>query len=328
MPADNRLRDLLTEVAPPPEPTADHRERARAALHGSFRADRKARRPIWQRPAVAWSTAVAAVAVVVTIAVLPGSTPSVEANLADIARATRELAADELPVGSYVHTSTNATTLVAHPVADGILVFYLLPQAVDTWTRGTTEQTRTRVGTPLFFDAESEKAYYAAGLDVADNVGETSIQLLGDVANVLDISRWSDDLATLRKQIDAELGPNGEVGLVTADRMIDFVAELLNPSLNAPPPLRAALLEVLGGLDVETTSLANGGVRVTVRFEQAEAGTIDRQLDIGKDGRLRARRQILVEPSADFPIPAGTVTAESIWSHPTIVDGPGAFPTP
>lgn len=328
MPADDRFREILRGLTVPSEPTDEQKAKARAALHQAYRSEEARRRPRrrW-RPSIGWAAAAvaAAVAAVVVITV-PGSTPAVDANLAEIARVARTLTAEELPAGAYVYVRSESTVLVATSFEeDGPAAFYLLPTTVDEWVRGTAHEQLVTVGSPTFFNPAHEEEYYASGQAAADRVGETYVERLGDAANIEDISRWSADVDVLRDQLDAELSLGGGDGLADQVRSFEAIVQLMGPDLNAPPELRAALIEVLATLDI-TTEMVGDSVRVTLQSDEVGRGLVRRELDIDTEGFMVRTAVTVVEPSSEFPVPAGTVISLESFSRPSIVDGPGVFP--
>jgi len=326
MSADTRLRELLSEMAPPPEIAEDQVVAARAALHAAYRdgaPPQPSRR--WQ-PSFAWATAAVAAVVVAAALLLPGASPPVDASLAQIARATRDLEPEQLPAGAFVYSQEASTSLASSQVEGGPQLFYLLPETLDQWVQGATEQRDTTVGRPTFFNSAHETAYYAGGLDLEDGVGQTRTDRHGDVSHLPDITKWSDDPATLRDQLAAELADDVDPVLDEDVRLILLVEELLDPSLNAPPLLRAALIEVVGSRGFDTTDMPDGSVLVSVAYEDPGLGSLVQELEFDEAGFLRASRLIAIEPGPDLPVPADTAIAQSTWSRPYIVDGPGVLP--
>lgn len=327
MSADVRLRELLHEMAPPAGVPGAQEALARAALHAAYRDAAQARPSRPGRPSFAWVTAMVAAVVVAAALLLPGSNPPVDASLAQIARAARNLEVEQLPAGSFVYSHAETTVLGSSQIEGrGEQLFYLLPTMQHLWVQGATEQRTTTVGTPTFFDAADEAAYYAGGIDVQDGVGETRTDRLGDIQNVPDITRWSDDTAKLRDQIATELAKEPEPVLDDDIRLILLVEELMHPRLNAPPNLRAALIEIVGSMDVDTTELADGWVLVRLEYDDPALGAVAQELEFDGAGYLRARRSIALEPGSIWPIPPGTTIAQSTWSRPYVVDGAGIYP--
>ncbi len=327
MRGDTRLRELLTEIAPPPDVPEAQIDAARIALHDAYRG---VARPVTHRRrwSLAGATAAIAVVVVAVAVLVPGSTPSVDASLAEIALATRGLEAADLPAGSFVYSRLDRTVLTGRQIEEGAPESeYLLSETVDRWVQGAVEETATTVRSATFFDRDLEAAYYAAGLDIDDGVGETTTRRVSDIANVKDVTKWSGDTSTLRRQIDAELATAIDPVLDEDIRTLRLVQELMDPRLNAPPALRAALIEIVGGLDLETAELADGSVLVAVEYEHPGIGSFLQEMEFDTAGYLRVSRLIAVEFEPPLPgVPLRTVVDQAVWSRPSVVDAAGDFP--
>ncbi len=327
MRGETRLRELLTEIAPPPEVPEAQIDAARIALHAAYR---DVARPVTHRRrwSLAGATAAIVVVVVAVAVIVPGSTPSVNASLAKIARATRALEAADLPAGHFVYSRLDRTVLNGRQIEAGAPESqYLLSETVDRWVHGAVEETTTTVRSATFFDPDVEAAYYAAGLDIEDGVGETTTRRVSDIASVKDITKWSGDTSTLRRQIDTELATAIDPVLDEDIRTLRLVQELMDPRLNAPPALRAALIEIVGGLDVETTELADGSVQVAVEYEHPGIGSFLQELEFDSAGYLRVSRLIAIELEPALPgVPRRTVVDEALWSRPSVVGAAGDLP--
>ncbi|MCP3974788.1 MAG: hypothetical protein GY720_09870 [bacterium] len=317
MPADDRFRKIIKGSVEPPEPSPAQRERARTALHEAYLVEERPQRRSRWRPSIGWATAAAAgIAIVVAVLATPGSTPPLDANLENIARVARTLDTAELPEGSYVYSHMESTVLISSSLGEtGPEIFYLLPTSVDIWRLGTTEERRVTVHYPSFFDETSEDAYYAVGEDLGDRVGETYTEALGNIPNQENAASWPTDVDALRDQLELE----------DESRTVEEIQQLLDPTLNAPPALRAALIEVLGGLDV-TTEMIGDVVRVTLRAHEPGLGLVLRELDLDSAGFMTRAAITVLEPATQFLVPAGTVISLETFSRPFIVDGPGVLP--
>ncbi len=329
MPSDDRFREILRGSATPSEPSDEQMAEARAALHQAYRSEEARSRPRrgW-RPSIGWAAAaIAAVVVAVVVITVPSSTPAVDANLAQIARVARTLTAEELPAGAYVYAHSESTVFLATSIGEiESDVFYLLPTTLDTWTRNNAQERQVTVGTPTFFSAAEEETYYASGEDLVDRVGETFTERLADIANVEDISKWSADVDELREQLEAELSLGGGEGLADQVRGFEMIVQLMMPDLNAPPELRAALLEVLATLDI-TTEMRGDSVRVSLEAHESGLGLVLRELDLDSEGFIVRAAVTVLEPARQFDVPAGTVISLDTFSRPSVVDGPGVFPS-
>lgn len=324
MAADDNLRDLFNEVAPPPEPSSEQEARARAHLRAAFRAAGKPFRRWWQQPAAAAAAAAVVAVVVAGVLTLPSSTPPVDANLANIARAARTVDVLELPQGAYVYSRTESLIVNYEPPPYGPGVFYLLPETTDVWTRDNSELSQRVAGSPRFFNPADEAAYYAAGQDVIDMIGEVRTTSLSDIPNNSTLRGLSNDMMVLREQIFAALSADPEWTPENEAAIVNHIANLLNPRLNAPPQLRAALIEIVGTLDV-TTKPTDQGHTVAVLDFQSELGAERLELEFDAAGYLVVYRTTLVEPGPGIDEPGG-LSSELRYSRPSVVAAAGEFP--
>ena len=325
MAADDNLRDLFNEVAPPPEPSSEQQAQARARLRAAFESSRPATRRWWQRPAAAVAGAAAVAAVVVGLLVLPGSTPAVDANLANIAAAARTVPAQELPAGAYVYARSDSLTIAFDPPPDGPGVFYLLPETIEAWVQGDALLETRLVTAPQFFSAADEEKYYTFGADVTDRVGEVVTTPVTGIQNQFDIAKLSTDTDELLEQIYAELGQDPDWSPADEARTFDFVGQLMDPRLNPPPMLRAALIEVIGLLDVTTEMQPDGGVVASLEYDDAAIGRVLDTLGFDAAGYLVVYRSSVLATAPGVDTPPG-LWAELRFSRPAIVDSPGERP--
>ena len=330
MATDDSLRDLIDEIAPVPEPSPEQRARARADLHASYRREKAKRRRTathwWRRPGLALAAAAAVAAVFVGVNTWPGGAPSLDANLAEIARAARSLEAEELPEGAYVYSRTDSLTLTSSETRDRRPYWYLLPQTIDVWVQGAFVEERRTTGTPIFRDSEFEAVYYAEGGDAADGVGETRRNVVSTRPSSADvISGLSTDVDELRDQIFEELSADPRWTPDDQARVLEHISQLLEPRVFAPPALRAALLEVLAGLDVATVRADDGYVTVSLAYTEASGGDYVVELEFDDRAFLRLYRRTLRAALPGFEHLEG-LAAELVFSRPAIVDGPGVYP--
>lgn len=325
MAADDDFRDLFNEVAPPPEPSSEQQARARAHLRTAFRAAEPSSRRWWQQPAAAAGAVVVAV-VVAGVLVLPTSTPPIDANLASIARVARATPPQDLPAGTYVYARTESLTLAHDPPPYGPGIYYLMAETIDVWAQGDSELETRLVNRPRFFSATDEDSYYASGRDEIDRVGESITTPLTGIRNPVDINGLATDTRRLREQIYAELGKDPDWTVEDEARTFVFVAQLMNPRLNAPSKLRAALIEIVGSLDVTSVREPNGDVTVSLQHEDEGVGAVLEQLEFDSAGYLIAYRTTVLETAPGVEAPAGLWT-ELVFSRPALVDEPGVLPS-
>ena len=325
MAADDNLRDLFNEVAPPPEPSSAQRERARAQLRDEFRASPKSTPRWWQQPAAAVAGAAVVALVIVGALVLPTSAPSVDANLANIAAAARTVPAQELPEGSYVYARTESLTIAHEPPPFGPGVFYLLPETIEVWAQGDSMLETRLVTRPQFSTTEDEEQYYALGADITDRVGEVVTTSMTGAQNQVEIAGLSTDLDELREQIYEELGQDPEWSPADEARTFNFIVQLMLPRLNSPSMLRAALIELVGSLDVTTERLPGGSVMASIEYEQEGLGRVLDVVEFDAAGYLVTYRSTVLTTAPGVEAPAG-LWSELIFSRPAVVDAPGLPP--
>ena len=325
MPADTQLRAVFDEAIPPVEPTVDQMSTAWAALAEAIEAESTpvARPAWWRRPQLALAGAVAVLLVVAGAILLPSTAPPLDANLENIARATRQVEAADLPAGDYIYAVTDSRVRIIADLPDGTVIDYILPQRFEVWRGGQFVETRTNTGAPIFTDEVAEAAYYAAGLDIDDGVGQTISLIEADIPNVPDIEDLSTDREELRRQIFSELSENPDWTPDNEARILEHIAQLMDPVLAAPPQLRAALLEIVAGLEVETAVLATGGVAIEQAYSD---GGIDYLLEIEVDeaGFIRLYRTTIT--AAPDGIESPGLIEELIYSRPQLAPEPGVAP--
>lgn len=323
---EGTLRHLFHEVTGDHSPSPSQTEAARRRLRAAFQAP--PRRGV-SFPHLARVITTVAVLALVTAAVIGLSlqrTP-VDATLTEYARATRDLAPTELPAGSYTFVHTEETVLGGVSDYFGeeyVDLVYLLPRVEDAWWQGDTVVLRTVYGQPGFFDADAEKTYYRLGFDRSDEVGETVEQNLGGISNQVVLDEWSTDPAELRTQLtDAAIRDHG-----TDPRNIKILSmsgELLTPHLNPSPALRAAVLDVLARLGLETERTDGGRVSISATYDAYYGSTMLR-LTFDDAGYLVEREEILLDGSTEYNIPPGTVIDHRAQGRPVITDEPGVVP--
>jgi hypothetical protein len=320
------LRDLFHDVTGEHAPTPRQIEAARRRLRGVFAA--RPRRRYFSPNVIRVIGAVAVVALVTaTIIGLTWKRTPVDATLTEYARTTRDLAPQELPPGSYVyvHTEETASGGVSDYIGDEYVdIIYMLSTIRDAWWQDDTEVVHTTYGEPTFFDSASEETYYRLGLDRSDQVGETVEQNLGDISGQPVLADWSTDPATLLDQLN-EAAARDHGTDPREVKILSMSAQLLAPRLNPPPALRAAVLDVLARLSLESAPTAEGGVSVAVTYD-AYFGSTMLRITFDDAGYVVAREETLLDGSTDYNIPPGTVIDHMTQSRPMMTATPGVVP--
>ena len=329
MPADTQLRAVFEDAIPSVEPTTAQMSSAWAALAEAIEAESMpvaqpaTRPPWWRQPQWAMAGVVAVALIVATAILLPSTAPPLDANLENIARAARQVEAADLPAGSYAYAATDSRVRIIAELPDGTAIDYILPQRIESWQRGRFVETRTHTAPPIFADAASEAAYYAAGLDDDDGVGQTITLIETDIPNAPSVRNLSTNADDLRRQIFSELGQNPDWTPDDEARILEHVAQLMDPALAAPPPLRAALLEIIAGLDVETAITGGGGVAVELAYSDGGAEYL-LEVEVDEAGFIRLYRTTLIS-AADGKKSPGLIE-ELIYSRPRVAPGAGVVP--
>lgn len=317
--ADDHLRALFDAYGEAPAPSSTQRETARGRLHAAMRDEPSGSR-LRLVPTLGWTAAAAvAAAVVAFVLVVPGSTPQVDANLANIAAAARTVEAAELPEGAYVYFTIESIELTEAQTDEGISLVYRLPTTQEVWVRSGSELRRTTAHPPLFESVDDERAYYASDLPASDGIGETRTLSLTDILNETKIDRLSYDPGELWQQLFT-----GDAAANEEAAALEHIAQLLRPRHNASPSLRAALIEVMGRLDVQTRPSADGGA-VIVQFYEDAFGSYEQTLRLDAHGYLTQNLLILRESFVDPDFPTGVVQDIS-YSRPLVVAEPGQLP--
>ncbi len=325
-PPDGTDRGVLRLLTGNPEPSPVDRDAAWARLTAEIEAAARPVRQPRRRLVVAAAAVVIAALVAVAVMVRPGGPTPAEAALGELARATRALAPEDLPVGSYTYSLTESVQLTGGAVSpDGPVIAYLLPVTTEAWWRGDTARIATSVGTPVFFDPALESAYYAAGLDAEDRVGTTTTDVVTGVTNRLDPADWSTDPETLRLQLEREVAVPAATGAPVEPMLLELVEGLLAPDLRAPPALRAALLDVVASLPVDVLADRNTVV-VTLDGTDEALGRTRASLTFDARGHLLESVLVAVDGVPDAGIPAGTAVERLVQGPPAIVAAPGLRP--
>lgn len=306
--------EILRSNAHGPEPTASQTASARARLDREFTSTNPtaASRPPRALPVLA-AVAMAAALVLVAIPLL--NTNTAQATLTDVAQAARQATTLDVPDGNFITVKSERTDLGARPGEEfGIdeeYIAYLLPTSREIWSHPAERFVliRTTVGQPVFFDADAEAAYYSAGLNEADQVGETYIEQFTDVANPILETEWPDEPDSLRQSMEAFIGKSG-TGATDAD-LFKLAANILREA-NPPPELRGAIIEVLAELPLTLEQPADS---ITLSVTD---GDWQLAMTLSNQGNLLAETTTLLEADPVLGIPAGTVLTNATYGLPQV----------
>lgn len=301
-----------------PIPTAEERDVALDRLRHAIATDLE-RREHRSRRSLRGMLAAAAVAVAMMMIAGPMLLRSpAQAALTEFAVAARQATPLEVPRGSFIHSKSQRRDLVVRPGEDFGLsrdfVAYLLPTSRQVW-RDPAEafiRINTAIGRPEFFDSDVEVAYYAAGLDQADQVGENVIEELTEVTDPVIETVWPVDpdrlLESMTSFVIARRSSTADAG-----QLIDLAADILRET-NPSPDLRSAVLHVISQQPVDLEER-------TARTVTVSYGGTDRRIDLtlSSKGHLLSERVTLLEADPELGLPRGTVISHADHAESRIV---------
>ena len=235
-------------------------------------------------------------------------------ELAEVADVTDPLV---IPDDQFAYFQTDSTGLVeVGPDALGGVdiehdsLFYSLPQTRESWigNQGTV-RLRTHNLPPVFFSAADEAAYYTAGLDQGDHIGETIVKTQPDTNRILDERDWPTDPVELEATI------RSMVGEVDGDVLQECLGLIREPLI--PPELRTAVLRVIAGLDLELVDESpDGAGTFSVELDESMRQTFT----IDPTGHLIFEEVVLVDGYPDRGVPPGTAEYTANYTVPRLVD--------
>jgi hypothetical protein len=246
-----------------------------------------------------------AIALILLAVPLLRSNPA-QAALGEIATAARTAAPQDIPEGGFLYTRSERLDLAIRPGTEFGLeqenVAYLLPTVREVW-RAPEErfiQIRTYTGTPEFFDPSIEAAYYENSLDEADHVGETRVEQFTNAVDELVETVWPNESEQLKIVMETHL-TTGDTG-PTEGRMFHLATAILRES-NPSPALRAAVLEVLAGLDLEVVEEKSDSTNVALTY--ADPNPTSDSITLSRQGDLLGEETILLDGDPGAGIPPG-----------------------
>ncbi|HEY7453681.1 MAG TPA: CU044_5270 family protein [Thermoleophilaceae bacterium] len=312
--------DVLETILATPQREASRRER-------QARTGRAPRR----RPRLLVPAAGLGLAAVLAVALLVGggarpdeAAAAALSKLADVARSQPDPTA--VGPGEFVYTRTDGLPILAmgperpfhreiHESSDfGFAV--LLPQTNEIWEGRSSGLVRQTIGNPRFPSARDRRAWIDAGRPNLPDADTFENKMGGGIER----SRISTDPDELLEQLkhDAEDGDHGN-GYIFSELIAGYLRE---PGVD--PKQRAALYEVaarLPGIELIGTRKDREGRRGTAFASTNDEGNGRVTLIIDPDtGVLLAKRTVSLPGN---PIPAGTVTEDSTFTAPAIVDTVG-----
>ncbi|MFQ5522111.1 MAG: hypothetical protein ACE5F5_00840 [Acidimicrobiia bacterium] len=324
---DHPVDDALRLVAGFPEPTAEDRRLAEERLVEAIAAEqarsgRRLRLRVASRRVVGWAAAFVAILVGVLLlieAVNPTATEAAMEEIAVVAEATDPLV---IPDQQFLYTRSEISAISVIPREalkgvrfDGEFLVYLLPTIRETWigSEGTV-QIRTTNQPPSFFANSDETAYYAAGIDRQDSIGETTTLVTSSEPA---LAQWPTDDPALDRAIRQAARPDR--GLPDHVEYLDVALDILR-EVFTPPDLRATTLRLIGQLSdlnlVETTN--DGAATFDIEYTNQNIPT-RLTFTISGQGYLLFEEIRILKDDPRFGIPANTSVSTAEYSTPRII---------
>jgi hypothetical protein len=321
---DEHLDRLVRQYVGSPQPSAADRRTTWRALSEAIRAEVLPHgQPSRSLRRVTSIIATAAIAIVVLVVATTEVTrpTAAEAALGEIATAARVIDLPRVPDQGYAYARSETVALNVFP-PDAFSqgrerpLAYLVRQTREAWFRGGgIVQIRTTTDTPTFFSDEDEDDYFAAGLDLIDRVGVTTTEAFDNVTSILDARIWPTSPDELGDAIRQSL-PQGYDRPQSVE-VLDLALALLRLP-DASPPLRAAALQVIAGLDLSLEQRRpDGGGTFTITYDQPQTTAI--AITIDGSGRLLRESTTLVDGDPSLGIPPGTVAAATTYESAKVV---------
>ncbi len=141
----------------------------------------------------------------------------------------------------------------------------MLPTTRQVWRQPAQRFARiqTKVGQPEFFDPAEEAAYYAAGLDEDDRVGQTFTNQFTDVADPIIETNWPTSRNELVQAMERFIDNTGS-GPSDAPELFILASNILRET-NPSPELRGAIVDVLRGLPLELVRSSTNSITVSLQ---------------------------------------------------------------
>jgi hypothetical protein len=312
-PVDVALRAVTTTL----ESRSDDFEFARDRLMEAIAAASEPRTRTMAR--VPWAVATALIVAFTVFVVQTTSTSPAGAVISDLVQVVETSDHLVIPDDLFALTVTEGESIaiVGPDTLGGVeiehdFLFYILPATIERWTgdQGTVRSQKT-VRPPRFFSAADEAAYSAAGLNERDRVGEAVIHTQPENNRALD-EEWPTNPGELESTIRSRVG-NDEF-----DVLNECLVLLREPLL--PLELRAAVLEVVAGLDLELVEKGDDGGGTFSFDYELEDGPRALTFRLDGAGYLVFEDTVLVEGYPDQGVPPGTSEHRVTYTLPVIVD--------
>lgn len=312
--------DLLRALAGTPEPSEADREYAYLRLAETIDRSTGSRAPLRGRWKPVWAAAVLAVLVAVFVVSETGRPSPAEATIEEIARIAEMTDPLVVPDGEFVYSQAEIKALTVTP-REGLVgvaysadnLVYLAVNTRETWygSKGTV-QIRTTNHDPVFFSDGDEQVYYAAGLDVGDQIGETITTTVVEPPP----EDWPTNPDLLDQAIRETMATDR--GLPDTVEYLDVALDIVGGSFSSPE-LRAATLRLMGQLDGLTLDAASDETTTfSLRYVDRNVN-VHQIFAIDAGGYLRSEQLVNVSSDDQHGLPADTVVLDLSYSAPRTV---------
>jgi hypothetical protein len=197
-------------------------------------------------------------------------------------------------------------------------VSYLLLVVEKVWDFGDgTMIVESTVGTPTFFDSDVELAYYNAGHDKIDRVGESFEEAFSEVTNEDAERDWPTNPDALHQTMVEVVNMGGST--LPDDVLVFHLARQILFNGHTQPMLRSAVLEVLATLDLTVIEdPTSETLTVTTTYEENGA-TVTEYVTFDANGYVIADGTTADTPFPGLHIPPGSVIGSGRYTIPTQV---------
>lgn len=318
-PVDDAVRRMAEQIEPSIAERQNAEDRLRAAIETEQHGQPHGRRSLHGR--WLWAAAAAATLVGLFFGVQLVRPSATEAAMEEIAETVEALDPVDVPEQEFLKTDTVVTSLVEIPADmltpgfEGDTLAYLLPTRRQTWYGDdNTVQLRTTNQTPVFFTEGDEHAYYAAGIDDLDMIGETTTDIFTDPR---DFDQWPTEPdaldETIRRQISPDSGQSEDAQYL--EIALGFIREVFTP-----PELRAATLTLIGRIPtLEVVDESDSQTTFAIDYEQNDVA-VRHTFTVTSNGELGSEEIRLLEPDVRLAFPTDTSIFTAEYSTPVMVD--------
>lgn len=309
--------DLLRAIAGNVESSAAEREYARQKLDRAI-AELGRRQTRRRQRVLVWGMVFAAVfagVAFVLLAAQPSQARAAIEEIADLVEVIDPLAATDT---TFIYTRSSSSALAEVPgvalggiTIEGDSLLYLLNSRRETWYgREGTVQMRTTYLQPTFFSDADRDAYFAAGLDRQDEIGQTRT-----VTVHLPIEEWPHDSVALDRAIRDRMVTDR--GLPETIEYLDVALGIVGESF-ATPQVRASTLRLIARLE-GIQLLGPPSETLTFAVDYVDKGVETRfTITLDRNGYLRHQRVFNVTADDHLGLPPATAIYEAEFAAPIV----------